>query len=208
VIHTDQERVIAIAGVFQAAQLTQQLAQRGFADQRPYNASFRSILVTDPENTHDVFGGVEHVKLGLETLAYSMSRGDHFDADVLRYAMTMVQLAKKVMRQPDIMRRFGDVVQQLTGTLHGGPEDNVDNDAIQRVAGLYQETISNLDPRIMVRGEPEKLADPDVAARIRAVLFAGIRAAILWLQVGGRNWQFIFKRKDIVSTAEDMLRRI
>jgi len=208
VIHTEQERAIALAGVFQAAQLTQQLAQRGFADQRPYNASFRSILATSPETTDQVFGGVDHIRLGLETLLHSMSRGEHFDADVLRYAMTMVQLAKKIQRQPELLQRFGAVIDQLAATLQGGPEDNVDADAIQRVAGLYQQTISKLDPRIMVRGEPEKLADADVAARIRAILFAGIRSAILWQQVGGRNWQFLFKRRDMVTTAQDMLRRL
>lgn len=207
-IHTEQERAIALAGVFQSAQLTQQLAQRGFADQRPYNVSFRSILTTSPETTDQVFGGVDHIRLGLETLVHSMSRGEHFDADVLRYAMTMVQLAKKIRRQPELLQRFGAVIDQLAATLQGGPEDNVDADAIQRVAGLYQQTISKLDPRIMVRGEPEKLADADVAARIRAILFAGIRAAILWQQVGGRNWQFLFKRKDIVATAQDMLRHL
>lgn len=207
-IHTDRERVIALAGVFQAAQLTQQLAQRGFADQRPYNVSFRSILNTNPDTTEEVFGRARLVKPGLETLTNSMTRGDNFDADVLRYAMTMVQLAKKVRRQPELLQRFSAVIDQLSHTLQGEPEDNVDADAIQRVAHLYQETISGLDPRIMVRGEPDKLADTDVAARIRAVLFAGIRAAILWLQVGGRNWQFIFKRKDIVDEAKEILARL
>jgi high frequency lysogenization protein len=42
-----------------------------------------------------------------------------------------------------------------------------------------------LSPRIMVNGDPAHLNNPENANRIRALLLAGIRAAMLWRQSGG-----------------------
>ena len=70
---------------------------------------------------------------------------------------------------------------------------------------LYQATISTLRPRIMVQGEPTYLADKARANQIRALLLAGIRAAVLWRQLGGRRWQLFISRRKILETAQQLL---
>ena len=66
---------------------------------------------------------------------------------------------------------------------------------------LYQDNISPLQPRIMVRGEPSFLRDAAIAARIRALLLAGIRAAVLWRQLDGSRWRLLVARRQFVDTA-------
>jgi CII-binding regulator of phage lambda lysogenization HflD len=56
------------------------------------------------------------------------------------------------------------------------------------LAALYQDTISRLTMRIHVKGVPEHLRKQAVADKIRALLLAGIRSALLWHQLGGRRW--------------------
>ena len=46
-----------------------------------------------------------------------------------------------------------------------------------------------------------QLRDTDNQERIRALLLAGIRAVILWRQVGGRRRYLIFRRKEILKYA-------
>jgi high frequency lysogenization protein len=85
------------------------------------------------------------------------------------------------------------------------PADDVHPALIEKLAGLYSQTISTLVPRIMVSGEHGHLSNPATAARVRAALFAGIRSAVLWRQLGGRRWRLLFQRARIVHTASEML---
>jgi high frequency lysogenization protein len=57
----------------------------------------------------------------------------------------------------------------------------------------------------MVQGEPTYLADKARANQIRALLLAGIRAAVLWRQLGGRRWQLFISRRKILETAQQLL---
>lgn len=72
---------------------------------------------------------------------------------------------------------------------------------IANLAHAYSQTLSRLTPRILVQGEPGLLKNPEVANRIRALLLAGIRAAVLWRQTGGSRLRLLFRRKRIVRGA-------
>lgn len=73
---------------------------------------------------------------------------------------------------------------------------------------IYTDVVSQLHPKIMVRGSHGYLSQPSVANRIRAVLLAGIRAAFLWKQVGGSRWQLLFKRGSYLRAADQCLASI
>jgi len=73
------------------------------------------------------------------------------------------------------------------------------------LGGLYSETVSLLNPRIMISGEPEYLNNPENANRIRTLLLSAIRCAVLWQQLGGSRWQLLFKRKQIFRTVKKLL---
>ena len=64
--------------------------------------------------------------------------------------------------------------------------------------------ISDLKPRIMVAGEQNYLLNTDTAARVRTLLLAGIRAAVLWRQLGGSKWKLLLSRKRYVSVARNL----
>jgi len=72
---------------------------------------------------------------------------------------------------------------------------------------LYRETISNLTPKVVVNGEQSLLEREEIAGKIRAVLLAGIRAAVLWYQVGGSRLQLLFRRKRYIEACSNLLRR-
>ena len=77
---------------------------------------------------------------------------------------------------------------------------------IANLADTYLNTVSTINPRIMVNGDPHLLQRPDVANRIRALLLAGIRSAVLWRQSGGGRLQLLFKRRAILNEAGSLLR--
>ena len=57
------EQTIALAGVFQAASLVDQIARQGLVSQDALEASVASLFVTNPNNTEDVYGGADQLRL-------------------------------------------------------------------------------------------------------------------------------------------------
>ena len=64
---TLDQQTIALAGIFQAASLVDQIAKRGMIPQNSFEASINSIFVTSPDATEDVFGGARELPFNLQT---------------------------------------------------------------------------------------------------------------------------------------------
>jgi high frequency lysogenization protein len=86
--------------------------------------------------------------------------------------------------------------------------DLLTDTVLSNLAGIYSDQISNLGPRIQVSGAPLYLQQPQVQHKIRALLLAGIRACVLWRQLGGRRRQILFFRKKVIAAAEAALRQL
>lgn len=194
-----RDRTIALAGVFQAALLVQHLARNDRADEPAFSNSINSILITDTGTTEAVFGGVVGVRMGLVEMRDKMlGQGAKPDFELARYVLAMIQLAGKVARKPSILQAMATEIEIIASHR---TDSNIAFDTIDELAQLYTHTISTITPRIVVSGEHGYLTDPRTAARVRATLLAGIRAAFLWLQLGGRRWHLIFSRKKIAQSA-------
>ena len=65
---TATDRLLALAGLFQAVTLVDQIAHRGRAnvDAAALTASINSLYQTDPDNVAAVYGGAGGVRVGLQ----------------------------------------------------------------------------------------------------------------------------------------------
>jgi high frequency lysogenization protein len=204
------ERVIALAGIFQAASLTQHFARQGRGDPAAFTASVESILNIEAVSTEEVYGGVEGVFLGLKLLHDKLSGAtDAKDLELARYVIAMIQLERTLAKRPDVLdtiRHGIQAAQSQTSLIEADELDGVERpNLIEKLAELYTQTLSTLSPRIMINGEPGYLANPRIAASIRAVLLAGIRSVVLWRQLGGNRWQLLLSRKKIAAEAKKQL---
>ncbi|KEA63873.1 a protein of unknown function perhaps involved in purine metabolism [Marinobacterium lacunae] len=212
------EQAIALAGVFQAASLVEQIARRGMVAQNSYEASIASLFVSNPKVTEDVFGGVRelpfNLSLGLKQMQELVDkRSGGLNPDIMRYALSLIQLERKLNARPDMLDEIGKRLDQIAekakyfaGTHDGEPVQRADgfdpsiythSNVIAGIAALYQDTLSTFSIRIQVGGDPRHLQNSENAARIRALLLAGIRAVILWRQVGGKRWHLFFFRSRV-----------
>lgn len=201
--YTEQDRTLALAGVFQAARLTGQLARGGMADATALTASLHSIFQTSPDSVEDVFGGKSGVQLGLRVLREQLDNPKQRDAELTRYAVGVIQLALKLGKDRERMAQLAQDISDLDDRRRAF--DMEDARLYPPLAEIYQRHISSLSPRIMVKGEPLHLQNPDTAARIRTALLSGVRAAHLWLQCGGSRWHLVIKRAQLVNTAHSLL---
>lgn len=207
------DRTLALAGLFQAARLAQQLARDGRAETNGFAASVHSLLLIDAASTEAVYGGVPGVKLGLGLLRDKLAGETNADdVEIAKYVISMIHLESRLRRRPEIqeaIRRGIEAIQSQMKFFETADHDETAHPRlVEKLAELYTQTISTLTPRIMVSGEHGYLADPQIAAKVRAALFAGIRSAFLWRQLGGSRWQLLFIRKRIADEAAGILRGV
>ncbi|SFM51605.1 high frequency lysogenization protein HflD [Marinobacter zhejiangensis] len=195
-----EDQALALAGVFQAAALVQQIAHTGRCTNASMETTIKSLFITDPRTTLDVYGELKDLREGLATLVSVFgNEGRKQDIEILRYGLSLIQLESRLHRTPDMMAVLGSRIEQArhTASHFGFSHSNL----MSNLASIYSDTISTLKPRIQVVGDPNVLKVDENAARIRALLLAGIRSAVLWRQTGGRRWQLIFTRRKTINTA-------
>lgn len=202
-----QEQTIALAGVFQAAQLVYQLTKTDKVDAQAMHASLYSLLKIQADDTAQVFGNYHGVYLGLETLIQYFSSPPPHAREVMQYTLGMQQLSEKLATSK-YANEIHDELTQLAQKYAAYVDDEREDLALQQeLADLYRRTISHLSPRIMVQGTPAKLQDEKVVSGARSALFAGIRAAFLWSQVGGQRLQVMTQRQNYCQLAKTIIRR-
>lgn len=189
-------QTIALAGLAQAVYLVKQIAKHGSADPDAVEASIESVLKIDAKNIEDVFGGLQNLRTGIKQLAKQLQGPPVMDREQLSYAATLVHLERKMVDNANLMMKLRRGIEDMAPKTDSDTDDEA---VIGRLANLYQETISTLNPRILVNGEQIHLTNPDKANKIRALLLAGIRSAFLWRQYGGSRWKFVLLRKKILD---------
>ena len=199
-----QNRTIALAGMFQAVKLVQQTARGERRDAAATATSISSILATDPETAIDVYGNSRALVPGLEIVLSQLGNdNEQRDMALTGYVITLMHLERKLARQPDLMKKLTGGIDRIKGEIALLDED--DPGIVAGLAALYKDTVSTLQPRIMVKGDEHVLRNANSKKMIRALLLAGMRAAVLWRQCGGNRIRLIFQRKQMLDSCRELL---
>lgn len=204
----ERDRTIALAGVFQAAVLAQQLARRGYADEIPFDVSVRSILIIDAIDTPSVFGGISGVRLGLDSMREKLSSANKaLDFEVARYVLSLGQLGLRLKNNLPMMQDVASQIAEVGANVNSKNGEGVGVEDYAGFAEIYRSTISHLKPKIIVQGEHGHLSNELIIDKVRTILLAGVRAGFLWGQLGGKRWHLIFGRRRHLANANSILAR-
>jgi high frequency lysogenization protein len=199
-----ENRTLALAGILQATYLVDRLARTGQADTAAFNATLHSLFEFNPESPEAVFGGAHHLQLGLRILRDILASGSSQEyRPCIRYALGALHLQKKLDTRKDMQATIHTRLQHAAKKLDHFTQDI--NDISSSVAAIYQDTISHFRYRVQVTGSVQQLQNTANADRIRALLLAAIRAAVLWRQIGGRRWQLFLHRRAISEATTKLL---
>jgi high frequency lysogenization protein len=198
----NEERVLALAGVFQACALAQQLANEGSCDEATMEASVASVFRIDSPSVVGVYGNISSLRLGLRSLIAQLDESDR-DMSITKMVVTVMRLERSLSGRPELLGKLqqGILAAQRQVEHFGQGSTQVTG----RLSELYTSTLSTLKPRVMVSGNPQQLQQPAVVEKVRANLLAAVRSAVLWRQVGGRQWQLILYRRQCGMLARGML---
>ena len=198
----NEERVIALAGLFQACTLTQQLANDGRCDETAMEAGVASVFRIDAPSVVGVYGSISNVRIGLRSLIAQLDESDSNMA-VTKMVVTVMRLERSLSSRQDLLDKLqqGIITAQRQVEHFGQGSAQVTS----RLAELYTSILSTLTPRVMVSGDTEQLQKPVVVEKVRANLLAAVRSAVLWRQIGGRQWQLLLYRNQCGMLARGLL---
>ncbi len=205
-----RNRTIALAALFQCVEGVTQIATRGQVDHELLNSCIHSLLADDVNSPEALYGGLNNLKTGFRVLMYQLGTGGLTpdgrpkNIEATRYAVNLLYLEKKLANDPAMFKKLLKDIETAQQQLSFF--DIAHTNMIARLADIYSNTISKLGPRIMIKGDQNHLSTPENAAKIRALLLGGIRAALLWRQAGGNRWKLIFARGSMQREAQQLLR--
>ena len=198
----NEERVLALAGLFQACALAQQLANDGRCDDAALEPSVASVFRIDAPSVVAVYGNVSSLRLGLRSLVAQLDESER-DMSVTRMVVTVMRLERSLSGRSELLEKLQQGILAVQRQVeHFGQESP---QVFGRLAELYASTLSTLRPRVMVSGNPQQLQQPTVVEKVRASLLAAVRSAVLWRQIGGRQWQLLVYRRQCSMLARGLL---
>ena len=198
-----KERTIALAGIFQATELVRQAANHGTWSGYSADTCLESLLSIEAESVDDIYGSANKIRLGAETLV-SVLQGDRRYMESLSYAVSLMQLENNFKNKAKMQTHIGSELLSIAAVDDGTEIHEIKDLQANKIATLYTTTISTLSPRIVVNGRPQHLQIDRTVHWIRTLLFAGLRSAVLWRQLGGGRFSLMFGRKKMLSEAQSL----
>ena len=202
---TDQQgQILALAGLLQSSQQVTLLARQGLWSEPAARPCIHSLFQMNADSVIDVYGSIQSLKPGLRyLLGLLQKKVDRADIETTRYALGLLHLERKLKKHTTMLNR----ISQRLYTINNEFEISEINqaDLLARIANTYLETISTIPPKIQVGGSRQYLTQETTINRVRAMLFSGIRSAVLWRQLGGSRWKLIFQRQNMMSNTRYLL---
>jgi len=198
--NSSRSRVIALAAMGESAIMLQQVARGEQINNDKLSNLLNGILVTSPNSIFDVYKDIDDFNNGTAlTIKQLSGQATNRDIELTRYASGIMALSKRVLKSPKSLDILQQGINQIERRLEHFTID--DPTVLQNFADIYSKAISPLGLKIQVIGNPNILKQPVTQNKVRALLLAGVRAAVFWRQMGGKRRQFIFKRKQILAEA-------
>ena len=198
-----KNQCIAMAAIIQAAHIADEIAVTGKYSEKHLKASANSVFSVDTSNLAEIYPDLSELKLGLQNLISIFSDGKTYTKSrVVRYTFAIIQLQLILEKDPNMLMQIHEKLriknEQATDTL-----ESLFNHCFQ-AAEIYSTTLSKLRFKIYITGDRELISENNNEKIIRAMLLAGIRAAFLWHQFGGRRWKLFFQRRKMVEIARNL----
>ena len=199
-------QTIALAAMFQFSACVEQLAKTGHVNQKDFEVSVNSLFNQNPADTLEIYGDIEQLATGLSFLIANLSRSPARSSDCIRYVMGILHLQKQLSKKSSMLNMIAKRLDKsrLQVRHFSITHENV----IAGLADIYTDTISTFNFRIQVMGEYQFLQQTRIANQIRTLLFAGVRSAVLWRQLGGNRLKAIYQRTAILEVARSLQKEI
>ena len=200
-----KNQTIALAGLYQSLALVQNIAWEGDSTHSCMMPTINSVLKLNPVNYMEVYGSIDNLQLGIQTLKSALqNKSEKRAIERTRYAINLMYLASKFAVNNNSVTGLSSQLERLSNQ-YPYIEDSFE-EITEDLGELYREFISPLGPKIIIEGDPVHLKTGKNASKIRALLLAGLRGIILWKQANGKRWNLLLGRKSLLNNIHNLER--
>ncbi len=199
--------VVSLAAIFQSAAAISEVAHKGHTDEHYLSVLIKSLLELNPQSVESIYGNISGLQPGLALLSTELNQSRKaVNSELVRYVVGILYLERTLNKNKSMQQKLAAGIQRAAdqAEIFTPTHANV----IANLAQIYTDTMSTLSYRIMVYGEENILRDNANQNKIRTLLLAGVRSAVLWRQYGGNRWILLLKRKQVAHRAQDILRHV
>lgn len=200
------EQALALAAIFQACEVVAQLAHSGESNEQVMEFTMATLLNQHPSSITDLYGSKENLASGIKGIEVFFADNkkqtptdEH--REIINYMMSTIHLASKLGKNTMLLERISRGIEDanIQAQHFSVTHENV----YSNIASLYQDNISKMRLKIQVIGSGLYLQQAAIAARIRCMLFAAIRNAFLWRQLGGKRRHLLLQRRLLLEKLAD-----
>ena len=206
-----RQRTTAIAALTQSVYLVDRIARKGVVDSEDFRVLMESLFLDAhaAASVAELYRGTAALKTGARVAIQMLDGRQHVEQmkALMVYSAGLITLEKRLRKNDQVRHQLAEGMQRIAQQQHYFG-DALHSNVIAAVADLYGETISNMKPRIIVRGKSEFLGQSANTQRVRALLMAGLRAAHLWHQHGGNHFNLLFRRRALLRELDTMMREL
>lgn len=199
-------KLYPLAAIFQAAQLALQLSTRGHCEDIFLKAQIDSLFVFDPTHTEQIYQDqFRHLKLGLVSLELALKEPHKTLKGVMsKMVVSFFKLAKFILATPNAQKKIRTQLDRIHKQIQYF-SDWQHPRVMENLSLLYLDIANSRHLRLKIVGQKKHLQDLALLNKIRAVLFSGARAAVLWYQLGGNIFWLVWHRKTLLKEIESIL---
>ncbi|CAD7845407.1 MAG: hypothetical protein [Olavius algarvensis Gamma 1 endosymbiont] len=157
--YTEEDKFIALAGLYQSALCVRQIARQGSVDTDAMEPCIYSLFQTDAESVPEIFGARGSLSFGANRLLGELTGEQPRDMEPIRYVIVLVRLERVLAGRGEMIETIGSGLEDARAKLDHFPL--LHPNLLAHLADIYGRTISQLPPRIMVQGDPRFLQLPD-----------------------------------------------
>jgi high frequency lysogenization protein len=102
------DQALALAGVFQAAELVAKLAAEGDIAEAQLSAAMVALLNQNPETIRSLYGSTENIELGINSMREMINDRSQGSTDVMRYVIGIMYLARRLTADSVRIKQVGE----------------------------------------------------------------------------------------------------
>ena len=142
--YTDQDRLIALAGIYQAALSVRQIARQGSVDTDAMEPCIYSLFQTDADSVSDIYGAPGSLSAGARELQGQLSGRQARELELTRYVIALLKLERVLSAREEMVSAISAGISDARQKLDHFPM--LHPNLLAHLADLYSRTVSGLLP--------------------------------------------------------------
>lgn len=198
-----RDTVLALAAFSQATQLASHIALTGQCDPQAFEVLVNAIYSIDSPSTQALYPS-STLQVGLHSLCQLLAaKRTKISPAPWHYLWKLNAFVKQLQRQPRVLKQLQSRLQQAIQQRAFFQQDA--SQSLTALSQLHGWLMQEIPLSFHIKGKVQYLHQPENIVRIRVLLLAGIRAGVLWRQLGGTLWQLWWQRHDYQNQATQYL---